>query len=277
MEKERVVLYYRRMSSPLLPGVHRLHIQSAPQLFYCEPDWAWRPKPLPDHDLWFVAEGRGALSFGDQRYELMPGRCFVIRPGETPYGEQDPQHRLVVFGCHFEPLNATGSIVSLPPLPRPLPVHDLAFFIASAHHVERLRRREDPAAWAQIHDLLLTLLHLLWDESAYPPAPEDVALEALAAAVRREPSRRWTLDEMARHCHLSRAQFTRRFRAAYRTSPTHFLIQLRLERARQLLIETDLTLEQIAAILGYGDVYFFSRQFKQFSGKTPGEVRRGFR
>jgi AraC-like DNA-binding protein len=46
-----------------------------------------------------------------------------------------------------------------------------------------------------------------------------------------------------------------------------------LRHPRQLLIETDLTISQIADALGYRDVYFFSRQYKQVFGIPPTAVR----
>lgn len=274
MENGRTDLYYRLMKSGPLEMIRQIQINTVPQFFYCEPNWNWRPRPLPDYDIWFVAEGRGVLDLASTEYKLSTGTCFVVRPGEAPRGDQDPNHRLVVFACHFLPLDDAGQTIDLSLLPRPLVVHDTGFFVASAHRVERLWRRGDDEGKRLARVQLGGLLELLWDEAAYPPGREDAPLAALAADIRREPARHWTLDGMAAQCHLSRAQFTRRFRAAYNTSPAHFVIQVRLERARQLLAETDLTLEQIAGDLGYGDMYFFSRQFKQFVGRTPGEVRK---
>ncbi len=45
------------------------------------------------------------------------------------------------------------------------------------------------------------------------------------------------------------------------------------ERARQLISETEMKLSQIAEVLGHGDVYFFSRQYKQIFGKPPSAGR----
>lgn len=52
------------------------------------------------------------------------------------------------------------------------------------------------------------------------------------------------------------------------------MIRARIERARHLMRESPLSLKQIAATLGYTDVYFFHRQFKAVTGLTPGQWRR---
>lgn len=78
---------------------------------------------------------------------------------------------------------------------------------------------------------------------------------------------------MARDAALSRAQFTRRFVAQYGRAPAQFLIQARIDRAHQLLAESGMTVTQTAAALGYTDVPYFSRQYKQRTGRSPSDDR----
>ncbi|WBB58216.1 helix-turn-helix transcriptional regulator [Streptomyces sp. WMMC500] len=112
--------------------------------------------------------------------------------------------------------------------------------------------------------------HLLWDEATRPvPEPVDAALAEIAAEIRQNPSRRWTVPELAAHTGLSRAQFTRRFLAHTGMPPARYVIRARTDRARQLLAETNMSVAQVAATLGYTDVAHFSRQFRQYTGNPP--------
>lgn len=79
---------------------------------------------------------------------------------------------------------------------------------------------------------------------------------------------------LARAAGMSRAVFTRRFVRATGFSPLRFLHTLRLERAAQLLVETDLCLAQIAAQVGYVSEFAFSRAFKRHRGVPPSIFRR---
>jgi len=56
-------------------------------------------------------------------------------------------------------------------------------------------------------------------------------------------------------------------------SPHAYLLQCRATSARRLLGETDLPIKSIAQQLGYRDVYFFSRQFRQMTGVPPAVYR----
>jgi transcriptional regulator GlxA family with amidase domain len=115
---------------------------------------------------------------------------------------------------------------------------------------------------------------LLWEEWTHPaPGPVDAALDELTHAIRQDPSRRWSVADLAARARLSRAQFTRRFTAHTGLSPARFLIQARVDRAYQLLTETNMSVSQVASALGYPDVAYFSRQFTRQTGRLPRLVR----
>jgi transcriptional regulator GlxA family with amidase domain len=91
--------------------------------------------------------------------------------------------------------------------------------------------------------------------------------------IRQDPGRDWSVQEMAARASLSRAQFTRRFVAQNGMAPAQYLIKARIDRAHQLLTETGMTVTQVAAALGYADVPYFSRQYKQRTGHSPSTAR----
>ena len=51
--------------------------------------------------------------------------------------------------------------------------------------------------------------------------------------------------------------------------PARYLIQARIDRAHELLTETDMAVGRVATVLGYADVGYFSRQYKQYTGRPP--------
>jgi len=52
-----------------------------------------------------------------------------------------------------------------------------------------------------------------------------------------------------------------------------YIIRMRIERAEHLLVHTGMNVTEVADALGYRDIFFFSRQFKQYTGKSPSEIR----
>ena len=95
------------------------------------------------------------------------------------------------------------------------------------------------------------------------------------AAVLEDPSRAWTLDELATHANASRASLVRLFRKTAQVSPLAFLTELRLELARHKLSESARPIAAIAAEVGYQSESAFSRAFQLRYGMRPGEARHG--
>jgi AraC family transcriptional regulator, arabinose operon regulatory protein len=81
--------------------------------------------------------------------------------------------------------------------------------------------------------------------------------------------------ELARETGYSPDHFSRVFKQVTGQTPQALKVQARLERARQLLTESSLSISMIANALGYEDVFFFSRQFKEKTGRTPTAYRKG--
>lgn len=94
------------------------------------------------------------------------------------------------------------------------------------------------------------------------------------AAMKSNPSRRWTVAALARVGGLSRAAFARRFARALGTSPLRWLTEHRLHLAQTRLLETDLKLAGIASEIGYESEFAFAKAFKRIVGVPPGIFRR---
>lgn len=246
-----------------------LRLLSPPTFWRCEPGWSWVSRPLPDHLLWCVLDGRGRLELeGDER-ELHPGICAVFGPGDAPTASHDPRRRLLVFGLHFE---VDGS--SVVPSPRWGEVTDRELLGVLARTSDASYRRQDPLGRRQAELCLEQLLGLIWDAVHNPGrGVTDSAVDEVARLIRQDPGRDWTVAAMARRAALSRAQFTRRFVARLGMSPAQYLIQARIDRAHQLLTESGMSVTQTATALGYTDVPYFSRQYKQRTGRLPSADR----
>ncbi|MFK0252767.1 AraC family transcriptional regulator [Streptomyces sp. NPDC090445] len=83
-----------------------------------------------------------------------------------------------------------------------------------------------------------------------------------------------TIDEMAKTALFSKFHFTRIFKNATGITPGRFLSALRLERAKHLLVTTELNIADISNLVGYQSVGTFSSRFKNSVGMAPSAYRR---
>lgn len=96
------------------------------------------------------------------------------------------------------------------------------------------------------------------------------AIDFIAAC----PEAPFTLSQLARFCNASTFHFARSFSAAVGCPPFSYQRRLRLEKARQLLAETDLSIEAVGHVTGVGNATYFSRLFRHYNGVSPSEYRR---
>jgi AraC-like DNA-binding protein len=84
------------------------------------------------------------------------------------------------------------------------------------------------------------------------------------------------VDDMARAAGLSRAHFSREFRAAFGESPHTYLLTRRMERAAALLRNTDRSVLDVCMSVGLRSVGSFTTSFKRTYGVTPTQYRASF-
>ncbi|HEY3506463.1 MAG TPA: helix-turn-helix domain-containing protein [Actinocatenispora sp.] len=100
------------------------------------------------------------------------------------------------------------------------------------------------------------------------------------AALRRHLTERLaephSLSSMAVHARMSARTLTRRFRAETGLSPTRWLLEQRVHRARELLEATDLPIATVAHRCGFGSPLALREQFARRTGTTPGRYRAAF-
>jgi transcriptional regulator GlxA family with amidase domain len=86
-----------------------------------------------------------------------------------------------------------------------------------------------------------------------------------------------TLDDLARHAHISTRTLVRRFQAATGTTPLQWLLMQRVRRAQHLLEATDEPVERVAGLAGFGTAANLRQHFTRSVGVAPMAYRRTFR
>lgn len=83
-----------------------------------------------------------------------------------------------------------------------------------------------------------------------------------------------TLDQLAALAHINKYHLVHTFRREYGTSPISYQISRRIQESRVLLTSTDFNLSQIAQILGFSSLSYFSQSFRRLEGISPMEYRK---
>lgn len=81
-----------------------------------------------------------------------------------------------------------------------------------------------------------------------------------------------TLEKLAQDQFLSPTYLSKIFKEATEMSPTNYLIEIRLKRAKDMLKNDQLTIKEVASAVGYQDAYHFSKSFKKLYGISPSGI-----
>lgn len=259
----------------------------------CEVGWELPlsfSQKLEDYDLWLVWAGSGTMQLHSGTIQLHPGMCIWMRPGGLYLAQQDITNRLGVSAQHFDLLdpqtgkrpannNLPPEVIHMPDIPA---VTGTMRSIARLHQIaEQSKSKAARMAKASAQNMLRGLLIEIDYQAIAPPQNHNPTVHMhrsvitqLAADMAASPQDIESIENLADDVGYSSAYFSRIFKQIMGISPQRHLMEARISRAKHLLLETDWSITRIAQVMGYNDVYFFSRQFKQVTGQTPSSIRR---
>jgi len=227
--------------------------------------------------LYWVERGLAFVRHHDREFQLRPGRLYLI-PAGTTFDFWCPR-RFTQYWVHFT-ATSVGGLDALRYLACEYEsaVDDVRKTRAMIRALETAASGHQPADVLRANGLLMQLLaHFPARAEAPSRARADEGIRRFAAVlgyVEANLGAPLRVSRLAAVAHLERTYFARAFRARFGVTPARYVQRLRLDRAKRMLLETDLTLRTIADRNGYTDVHHFAKSFKKLTGTTPGAFRR---
>jgi len=226
-----------------------------------DPGWRIAPHFHSFHEIIVVVQGRLLLKADRQMVTAVPGDILFYRAGLVHEEISDPHAPPGTVFISFD----TGD--SLPWLP--LRVYDAEGRVRQlvAWLVDDERERRASEMRRPLFDALFGELRRLCH------TPSDPWLENSLAFIHENLVRPLTLDDLARHGKMSKFAFVRKFKRLCGRTPMEELRLTRLDRARTLLLTTNLPVKAIAPAVGIGDEYQLSKLFRSHFNLSPSHLR----
>ena len=231
--------------------------------------------PFNTYNFSFILEGEGNYSFGEQTIQFNEPSAFIQWP-DAPmnYG---PFERWTEFYIIYDATN--------------IPKLQEAHFDRNTEPLWKIRQ---PTLVQTQVDQILSLLRN-WDDSHIDTLDRLCELLIIASLTqsseaqttdssdRIDQARFWmeahynspiAIDAIADRFGFAPITFRRHWTKRIGSPPTQYLTRLRMQKARLLLVETDLPISTISRQVGYEDPLYFSRRFRQEIHNTPTQYRR---
>ena len=103
------------------------------------------------------------------------------------------------------------------------------------------------------------------------------SLQSAKELISKNLSKRMTITDMAAQAGMNRSKLTAAFKNFYGKSIYHFILDVRMQNARQLLFEDDLPIKTIAKLCGYGNIQSFSKVFKKYWNEAPAQFQKNIK
>ncbi len=140
--------------------------------------------------------------------------------------------------------------------------------------LERVHGPRDPLAGVEVAARLATwLTRVVACARAHRPKRVTAPVRAAADAIRRDPGRERTMEELAAAAGLSLPRFQHRFAEEMGVAPRDYLLACRVERAAALLRGTRRTVTDIAFETGFSSSQYFATVFRRYTTFAPEEFR----
>lgn len=258
-------------------------------------------------ELVYLISGRGTHWIGTNSYPIQAGDVYVISPNEphayAPLNGEEVRIVNLLFlpGILDDSLfsgvapGGLAQLLYIEPLFREearfrhrLKLQGtLAYRVeAMLHEMEQEQRACAPGYAIVMKNIFCTLLVLL--SRAYEQqltregvVPEFTRRHAVVEAVMRYIEAHYTepvsLSDIARYTAMSPSRLAHLFKAHTRRSILAYLHEYRIERVCAELLQSNTPVSELAQNLGYGDLRFFYRMFRRYTGSNPTEYRQRFR
>lgn len=269
----------------ILPAERTARTPDSARLLYVSraqysPEWNSTLHTHTCAELFFITGGSGTFQIRQEVFSVAPDDLVVVNTG-VPHTESsqaaNPMEYLVLGVAGLEALAGAEGY---------------AFIHLSSGREEittclRLMEQELRGARRGYDNICQDLLDMLLlrlmrrEDFLLSAAPVAAKANRECDQVRRYIDNHFkenlSLDQLAALVHINKYYLSHAFRKEFNVSPISYLIVRRIQESRFLLTETDHTLSQIAQILGFSSLSYFSQSFRKLEGMSPMDYRKRHR
>ncbi len=209
------------------------------------------------YGLSFCAEGKITYEIGGKRAVSDKNHAVILPKGQSYSlrGDKTGKFPVINFDCKEF---LCHEVISLP-------IQSSDTYIKDFEKMKALSLFEENRA--KMMSVFYNILHLLSTESSV----RNAILPAMKHIESNYQNPKLSNAELAEQCNISEVYFRKIFTETYKTTPKQFIVEIRINKAKQLLSDGFLNIGAVAEECGFSNQYHFCRLFKEKTGLTPTE------
>ena len=241
-------------------------------------DWHSVPHTHNHVELFYIIGGKGQFLINDQLYPVNTNHLVIINPNvihtEVSLNAQPLEY--IVLGVDGIELSISGTSNGQFCILDHFESLDMASCLRNIlREMEMKQPGYEDVCQAFMEILIIRLMRSTG--LSLPSETSVVSTNRQCAAVRRYIDLHFkealTLEQLAEEGHMNKFYLSHAFKREYGVSPINYMISRRIEESKYLLAETDLSMSQIAQLLGFSSLSYFSQVFHRTQSVSPKEYR----
>jgi len=236
-------------------------------------------RTLEEYQINYITEGEGIMETEFGRYQVGPGSILLVYPGQwhryKPSSKTGwSEHYIGFSGIYARYLFQHSEILCNHPSVLSIGFHDNLMQLFN--QIIDLVHDEKPGFQYVCTGLLIQLLgNILYVIKNQGFNGKEVERKIRHARMRLQEQYSGAVDmeKLALTCNMGYSHFRKMFKKYTGMSPLQYHNMFRLQKAKELLSESDKPIKKIALELGFQSEHYFTRLFKKKMGVTPSELR----
>jgi AraC-like DNA-binding protein len=276
IEIPKTILKSRVLANPMLKHLHICSIGYYPK---ARDHYTYRRKGLAENFLFFCVDGSGWYQIGKQRFEVGANEFFILpQHQEHSYGSS-PDDPWSIYWVHFggDALAAFNEVQEVQKNFRPELVRNTGEIIPIFQKIYKtleLGYSIDNLLFANMClSQFLTLF--IYNKRHYASASND-RLDCVDSAIhfmQEHINDNISLIGLSKAYNYSVSRFSNLFKQKTGYAPIDYFLQMKMQKACQLLDFSDRSIKDIAFSMGFEDPYYFSKRFRKIIGVSPKKYR----
>jgi len=226
----------------------------------------------------YTISGEGAIYIMGETFRLLPGQAFIVKvPSEHVYylpKESEGWEFIfitltgpAVLSCWDKVISRTGPVISLDVNT------ELIKHLYRTYHLAYNEGLFDPYfASAQAYTFIMELYRHIKQSKTCSTLPASI--QSVVQYIEKNYHLQLTVEDLALEAGLSKYHLIRRFGEVKQMTPGQYLTKVRIEKAFELLLHTDIPIKEIALKVGYMNDNYFNKAFRKVVGVSPGRFRK---
>lgn len=241
-----------------------------------------RPRGRKDYYFLYVQSGWIIMEYGQKNIHIEAGKCLYYPPNVRQLYSLPAEGNPVTYYVHFTGPAADEAMSLLPPHDNNVyNIIDQTLFeslfhrLLYAYNSHRIySERKNPISYPGINGILLEIIDVMLRGNSPSEGKIPSEIMKTSAHIREHFQEDIDLEECASNAHLSMSRFTHLFTEKMGISPRKFILHLRIDTAKELLLYSTLNVNEIAENVGFAEPSYFSRLFHKYTGVSPSDYRK---